>query len=251
VLAVASSRSSLLAQEEAKEYKPFETDSKMAGRDAECDDASPDAVAKRLRDKIRLQAESLLSRCDESSSRHNLSRSASRDTLSRPSSALNVRVSLEEDGTVDVNEEANVVTPTVLSKAETGTSTTSDETSPSNNSTASSHIDLTKRIQRLALERQSRIRMEEDDKNRLRIIQSDTSSHLSSIKTFEELQLPEHLLNAVYTMGFNRPSAIQEAALPRIIAGRNVIGQAQSGSGKVRNMRPLVVCSEIHSLTPF
>jgi hypothetical protein len=248
VLAVASSRSSLLAQEEAKEYKPFETDSKMAGRDAECDDASPDAVAKRLRDKIRLQAESLLSRCDESSSRHNLSRSASRDTLSRPSSALNVRVSLEEDGTVDVNEEANVATPTVLSKT---ASTTSDETSPSNNSTASSHIDLTKRIQRLALERQSRIRMEEDDKNRLRIIQSDTSSHLSSIKTFEELQLPEHLLNAVYTMGFNRPSAIQEAALPRIIAGRNVIGQAQSGSGKVRNMRPLVVCSEIHSLTPF
>jgi hypothetical protein len=199
----------------------------MAGRDAECDDASPDAVAKRLRDKIRLQAESLLSRCDESS---NLSRSASRDTLSRPSSALNVRVALEEEGAVEAQEDA--LARTVRITPENGTS--ADDSSPSNNSTASSNIDLTKRIQRLALERQSRIRMEEDDKNRLRIIQSDTSSHLSSIKTFEELQLPEHLLTAVYTMGFNRPSAIQEAALPRIIAGRNVIGQAQSGSGKVR-----------------
>ena len=35
-------------------------------------------------------------------------------------------------------------------------------------------------------------------------------------------------------MGFDRPSAIQEEALPRILANppRNLIGQAQSGSGK-------------------
>ena len=38
----------------------------------------------------------------------------------------------------------------------------------------------------------------------------------------------------VMTMGFDRPSAIQEEALPRILAEppRNIIGQAQSGSGK-------------------
>lgn len=89
--------------------------------------------------------------------------------------------------------------------------------------------ELTKRLQKLALERQKENRHE-----RLRVIQSDTTSHLSSAKTFQELKLPEHLLKAIFEMGFERPSAIQEEALPRILANppRNVIGQAQSGSGK-------------------
>jgi ATP-dependent RNA helicase DDX19/DBP5 len=48
------------------------------------------------------------------------------------------------------------------------------------------------------------------------------------------LNLPKHLLDAIFAMGFDRPSAIQEEALPRILADppRNLIGQAQSGSGK-------------------
>jgi ATP-dependent RNA helicase DDX19/DBP5 len=66
------------------------------------------------------------------------------------------------------------------------------------------------------------------------VIQADTGSHLSSAKTFQEMDLPKHLLDAIFAMGFDRPSAIQEEALPRILADppRNVIGQAQSGSGK-------------------
>jgi ATP-dependent RNA helicase DDX19/DBP5 len=57
---------------------------------------------------------------------------------------------------------------------------------------------------------------------------------LHSARTFQELKLPDHLLKAIFEMGFERPSAIQEEALPRILASppRNVIGQAQSGSGK-------------------
>lgn len=89
--------------------------------------------------------------------------------------------------------------------------------------------ELTKRLQKLALERQKASKSD-----RLKVIQSDTSSHLSSAKTFDELNLPKHLLDAVYGMGFDRPSAIQEEALPRILADppRNLIGQAQAGSGK-------------------
>ena len=89
--------------------------------------------------------------------------------------------------------------------------------------------ELTRRLQKLALERQKENRHET-----LRVIQSDESSHLHSAKTFQELKLPEHLLKALFEMGFERPSAIQEEALPRILASppRNVIGQAQSGSGK-------------------
>ena len=89
--------------------------------------------------------------------------------------------------------------------------------------------DLTKRLQKLALERQK-----ENKHDRLRVIQADTSSHLSSVKSFQELNLPKHLVDAIFAMGFDRPSAIQEEALPRILANppRNLIGQAQSGSGK-------------------
>jgi hypothetical protein len=89
--------------------------------------------------------------------------------------------------------------------------------------------ELTKRLQKLALQRQS------DNKgDRLKVIQADHASHLSSAKTFQELNLPQYLLDAVFGMGFDRPSAIQEEALPRILADppRNLIGQAQSGSGK-------------------
>lgn len=89
--------------------------------------------------------------------------------------------------------------------------------------------ELTKRLQKLALERQK-----ESTGDRLKVIQSDTTSHLSSAKTFQDLNLPKHLLEAIFAMGFDRPSAIQEESLPRILANppRNVIGQAQSGSGK-------------------
>jgi ATP-dependent RNA helicase DDX19/DBP5 len=89
--------------------------------------------------------------------------------------------------------------------------------------------ELTKRLQKLALERQK-----ESTGDRLKVIQSDSSSHLTGAKTFQELNLPKHLLDALFAMGFDRPSAIQEEALPRILADppRNLIGQAQSGSGK-------------------
>lgn len=90
--------------------------------------------------------------------------------------------------------------------------------------------ELTKRLQKLALERQK-----QSTGDRLKVIQNDSSqAHLAGVKTFQELNLPKHLLDAIFAMGFDRPSAIQEEALPRILANppRNLIGQAQSGSGK-------------------
>lgn len=90
--------------------------------------------------------------------------------------------------------------------------------------------ELTMRLQKLALERQKA-----STGDRLKVIQNDASlAHLTGAKTFQELDLPKHLLDAIFAMGFDRPSAIQEEALPRILADppRNLIGQAQSGSGK-------------------
>ncbi|KAM9786072.1 ATP-dependent RNA helicase DDX19A [Neosynchiropus ocellatus] len=72
------------------------------------------------------------------------------------------------------------------------------------------------------------------NRNQVEVLQRDPSSPLFSVKTFEELRLKPELLKGVYTMGFNRPSRIQENALPMMLAQppQNLIAQSQSGTGK-------------------
>ncbi len=49
---------------------------------------------------------------------------------------------------------------------------------------------------------------------------------------FSDLAISPELLQAVTDMGFVSPSPIQAEAIPPILAGRDVIGQAQTGTGK-------------------
>ncbi|NWI22495.1 DDX25 helicase, partial [Sula dactylatra] len=73
-----------------------------------------------------------------------------------------------------------------------------------------------------------------ESSHHVEILQRDPSSPLFSVKTFEELPLKEELLKGIYIMGFNRPSKIQETALPIMLAypPQNLIAQSQSGTGK-------------------
>ena len=50
--------------------------------------------------------------------------------------------------------------------------------------------------------------------------------------SFEELGLSQDLLDAVKDMGFEEPSPIQVLAVPALLAGRDAVGQAQTGTGK-------------------
>jgi len=50
--------------------------------------------------------------------------------------------------------------------------------------------------------------------------------------TFEEFGLNEKLLEAISYMGFEKPTPIQEAAIPEILKGRDLIAGAQTGTGK-------------------
>ncbi|KAG7999585.1 ATP-dependent RNA helicase DDX19B [Nibea albiflora] len=70
--------------------------------------------------------------------------------------------------------------------------------------------------------------------NQVEVLQKDPNSPLYSVKSFEELRLKPQLLQGVYGMGFNRPSKIQETALPMMLAEppQNLIAQSQSGTGK-------------------
>lgn len=47
-----------------------------------------------------------------------------------------------------------------------------------------------------------------------------------------DLGLPAGLLEAVYDLGFTRPTPIQAAAIPPLLAGRDLTGIAQTGTGK-------------------
>uniref|UniRef100_K7FCW1 RNA helicase n=1 Tax=Pelodiscus sinensis TaxID=13735 RepID=K7FCW1_PELSI len=80
-----------------------------------------------------------------------------------------------------------------------------------------------------------------DTTNQVEVLQRDPTSPLYSVKSFEELRLKPQLLQGVYAMGFNRPSKIQENALPPcflLLLGsaedspQNLIAQSQSGTGK-------------------
>jgi ATP-dependent RNA helicase DeaD len=50
--------------------------------------------------------------------------------------------------------------------------------------------------------------------------------------TFASLGLNENLLRAITETGYETPSQIQAAAIPVLIKGRDVVGQAQTGTGK-------------------
>ncbi|MCI6140286.1 MAG: DEAD/DEAH box helicase [Clostridiaceae bacterium] len=49
---------------------------------------------------------------------------------------------------------------------------------------------------------------------------------------FDELQLDERMIRAITEMGFEEASPIQAQAIPVVLEGRDIIGQAQTGTGK-------------------
>lgn len=73
-----------------------------------------------------------------------------------------------------------------------------------------------------------------DSKSNVEIIRNDPKSPLYSVKTFDELRLPDELLKGLYDLGFQKPSKIQETVLPLLMANppQNLIAQSQSGTGK-------------------
>ena len=50
--------------------------------------------------------------------------------------------------------------------------------------------------------------------------------------SWDELNLKDNLLRGIYSYGFEKPSPIQGKAINPIVAGNDVIAQAQSGTGK-------------------
>jgi translation initiation factor 4A len=56
--------------------------------------------------------------------------------------------------------------------------------------------------------------------------------NFEKVDSFDNMGLREELLRGIYSYGFERPSAIQQKAIVPTIKGKDVIAQAQSGTGK-------------------
>jgi len=63
-------------------------------------------------------------------------------------------------------------------------------------------------------------------------IEFETSVDVKIYKSFDLMGLKEDLYRGIFLFGFETPSAIQQRAIVPIIMGRDVIAQAQSGTGK-------------------
>ncbi|CAI2727214.1 unnamed protein product [Schistosoma spindalis] len=74
--------------------------------------------------------------------------------------------------------------------------------------------------------------LEDDLKN----VEFETSENIEVIPSFDSMCLRDDLLRGIYAYGFERPSAIQQRAIKQIVKGRDVIAQAQSGTGKTATL---------------
>ena len=52
------------------------------------------------------------------------------------------------------------------------------------------------------------------------------------MQTFQEIELPEALTHTLQHMQFNQPTPIQAAAIPLALQGQDILGSAQTGTGK-------------------
>jgi len=52
------------------------------------------------------------------------------------------------------------------------------------------------------------------------------------IQSWDELNISDDVLRGIYSYGFEKPSPIQSKAINSILEGKDIIAQAQSGTGK-------------------
>lgn len=77
----------------------------------------------------------------------------------------------------------------------------------------------------------------EEWKNKLRLPPKDTRRQTNDVmgtkgNTFESFHLKRELLMGIFEAGFEKPSPIQEEAIPVALMGRDILARAKNGTGK-------------------
>ena len=78
-----------------------------------------------------------------------------------------------------------------------------------------------------------------------------TSNGESPTQSFDTMGLHDALLKALGELGYETPTPIQQLAIPHLIEGRDIIAQAQTGTGKTAAFAlPLLGQVELSEVTP-
>src|SRR5262249_16476307 len=72
----------------------------------------------------------------------------------------------------------------------------------------------------------------EEDRQGSRVQAGSSMRHESEMKTFEDLDLDPRLLSALTALGYEEPTPIQVQAIPPLLAARDVVAQAGTGTGR-------------------
>jgi ATP-dependent RNA helicase DeaD len=76
-------------------------------------------------------------------------------------------------------------------------------------------------------------------------------SAASAPLTFRDLALNEALIRALADVGYESPSPIQAATIPHMLEGADVVGQAQTGTGKTAAFAlPILSCIDVQQRSP-
>lgn len=68
---------------------------------------------------------------------------------------------------------------------------------------------------------------------------------------FEDFRLSQETLQAISEMGFEEPTPIQVSAIPLILSGKDIVGQAQTGTGKTAAFAIPIAEKHRRSKKPF
>ena len=60
----------------------------------------------------------------------------------------------------------------------------------------------------------------------------ENEDNINSINSWDDLDIKPQLLRGIYAYGFEKPSPIQRKSICPILEGKDIIAQAQSGTGK-------------------
>lgn len=73
---------------------------------------------------------------------------------------------------------------------------------------------------------------EEMEGNKVEEIREEKNAVLKEALRFSESGIHPEILKAVHEMGFENMTPIQEQSIPVLLEGKDIIGQAQTGTGK-------------------
>jgi ATP-dependent RNA helicase DeaD len=74
--------------------------------------------------------------------------------------------------------------------------------------------------------------MQMSDNSNLEVHEADSNGGETDLPGFDSFNLNPAILRGVAEAGFQTPSPIQEQAIPVILAGHDMVGQAHTGTGK-------------------